>query len=457
MDYPEENYDPDCDISRFLTFPDPPLEELMLSPSAEQLPLAAPLLLPELPQSVPHVNTPVLSALPLVLSGMNTVDPPIPNMKSEPLSVEGVIISALEQVHIEGSWSSTTAKNDDEAPYEPIFEQYLPGQRDCTCCVTLREVSHSSPNRNLIFTVHGGLGTFDHAVFDVEYFKEGGQLIKHELFYVDLSTRSHDWVKSFMVGCVTLLHTDTSGTVKDSLASFYDTLCADMNTPIEEALEIDFGPTLCFEDAEDCLIQLPHIFEIGETSRTKKDVLNHNSFKVDLPIEKEPTILIPNPTLQGPSGSTSSLAASPTVTSSDSMQLSGSSGESPFVIEDAKYASVEVPDTGRRAPARTPLALQRQRTANMRLFELANYLHLPMAEAARRLKVCSTALKHVCRRNGLARWPSRQIQAIDRQIAKFEHDMVQGSRRGGLFAIKEAIEALQKKKAAIYEKMLHDY
>lgn len=48
----------------------------------------------------------------------------------------------------------------------------------------------------------------------------------------------------------------------------------------------------------------------------------------------------------------------------------------------------------------------------MGLLELANYLHLPMAEAARQLKVCSTALKHVCRRNGLARWPSRQVISL---------------------------------------------
>jgi hypothetical protein len=49
-----------------------------------------------------------------------------------------------------------------------------------------------------------------------------------------------------------------------------------------------------------------------------------------------------------------------------------------------------------------------------------------------------------------------QIQAIDKQIAKLERDMVRGNRRGGLFAIKDAIEALQMKKSAIYEKMLND-
>jgi hypothetical protein len=69
-----------------------------------------------------------------------------------------------------------------------------------------------------------------------------------------------------MVGCVTLLQTDTTGTTKDSMTSFYETLCADMNTPVEETLGINFGPTLCFEDFDDCFIQLPQNFELGGIS-----------------------------------------------------------------------------------------------------------------------------------------------------------------------------------------------
>jgi hypothetical protein len=68
--------------------------------------------------------------------------------------------------------------------------------------------------------------------------------------------RSHHWVKSFILGCITLLQSDTTGSVHDSLTSFYDTLCADMNTAtVDETLSMDLGSWLCFED-------LPH-FEIG--------------------------------------------------------------------------------------------------------------------------------------------------------------------------------------------------
>ena len=42
-------------------------------------------------------------------------------------------------------------------------------------------------DRNVVFAVHGGLGTFDHAVFDVEYFARDGTTSARELFNVDTS------------------------------------------------------------------------------------------------------------------------------------------------------------------------------------------------------------------------------------------------------------------------------
>ncbi|XP_072978472.1 uncharacterized protein [Typha angustifolia] len=124
-------------------------------------------------------------------------------------------------------------------------------------------------------------------------------------------------------------------------------------------------------------------------------------------------------------------------------------GASQFLsqMNNATQASHSPPSVGKRSW----LAIQRERTANMGLSELASYLHLPMTEAAKELKLCSTALKHVCRRNGMPRWPSRQINAIDRQITRLQGELVRGSRRGGLFAIKDEIERLQARRARLYE------
>ncbi|KAM0968087.1 hypothetical protein ACFX13_016813 [Malus domestica] len=67
---------------------------------------------------------------------------------------------------------------------------------------------------------------------------------------------------------------------------------------------------------------------------------------------------------------------------------------------------------------RISLAAQRERTASMTLDDLRDYFHLPIEKAARRLKVCPTVVKRICRRSGLNRWPSRKIRSINRQISR---------------------------------------
>ncbi|XP_078178573.1 uncharacterized protein LOC144572771 [Carex rostrata] len=363
--------------------------------------------------------------------------------ESTELSIEGVIITAMENIQIEDS-SSTNPSN--EAPYEPVFHRYLPGQRDCSGCITLRLVSHSSSNRNLIFTVHGAIGTFDHAVFDVESFGMEGRPSTRELFYVDLSMRSFNWVRSFIVGSVSLLQTDTTGTVQDSLTSFYDTLCADMNTTaMDETLSVDLGSWFGFEDSLEFEFKDSPDFEIGESSYTQDDLFEDIESSFNLPEMPAPTAMIPGQTqMQNPPLD---------LISSPAMPTDGSSSSTAIDIPDSPQVRPVDPAATNRRSSGNQLALQRQRTANMGLPELAHYLHLPIAEAAKQLGVCSTALKHVCRRNGLQRWPSRQIQALDRQIAKWEKDMSQAQRLTTMLNIKERIEKLERKKAAIYEKV----
>ncbi|RWW76286.1 hypothetical protein BHE74_00015634 [Ensete ventricosum] len=69
--------------------------------------------------------------------------------------------------------------------------------------------------------------------------------------------------------------------------------------------------------------------------------------------------------------------------------------------------------------------------------------------AAKRLKLCSTAIKHACRRNGVARWPSRKIKSIDRQIAILERQLLGSSHEVILEKINE-IEKLKAKKERLY-------
>ncbi|OQU82626.1 hypothetical protein SORBI_3006G276566 [Sorghum bicolor] len=51
------------------------------------------------------------------------------------------------------------------------------------------------------------------------------------------------------------------------------------------------------------------------------------------------------------------------------------------------------------------------------------FIHLPMRQAAMALGMSCATIQRTCRRNGIQRWPSRKIGALDRKIAKLENNM----------------------------------
>ncbi|KAG2690972.1 hypothetical protein I3760_09G215600 [Carya illinoinensis] len=63
------------------------------------------------------------------------------------------------------------------------------------------------------------------------------------------------------------------------------------------------------------------------------------------------------------------------------------------------------------------LAAQRERAGKLTLNELGPYFNLPIEEAAKRLKLCPTVLKKICRRDGMNRWPHRKVKSLQKQIS----------------------------------------
>jgi len=47
--------------------------------------------------------------------------------------------------------------------------------------------------------------------------------------------------------------------------------------------------------------------------------------------------------------------------------------------------------------------------------QLSNFFHLPINDASKELGICTTLLKKICRRNGIARWPYRKIRSLDKK------------------------------------------
>lgn len=54
------------------------------------------------------------------------------------------------------------------------------------------------------------------------------------------------------------------------------------------------------------------------------------------------------------------------------------------------------------------------------LQSLRQYFHLPLSQAARSLGTCSTSLKKVCRKNGIERWPCRQIRSLTKTLTTLQ-------------------------------------
>ncbi|EEF46117.1 conserved hypothetical protein [Ricinus communis] len=70
---------------------------------------------------------------------------------------------------------------------------------------------------------------------------------------------------------------------------------------------------------------------------------------------------------------------------------------------------------------KTALAQQRERTGKLTLKDFTAYFDLPIEEAAKRMSLCPTVVKKICRRYGMNRWPHRKIKSMRRQMAKIRH------------------------------------
>lgn len=57
----------------------------------------------------------------------------------------------------------------------------------------------------------------------------------------------------------------------------------------------------------------------------------------------------------------------------------------------------------------------------IKIDDLRQFFHLPINEVAQQLGTCATALKKICRRNKINKWPFRQIRSISKSIQSLEY------------------------------------
>ncbi|KAL5549406.1 hypothetical protein UlMin_004637 [Ulmus minor] len=110
----------------------------------------------------------------------------------------------------------------------------------------------------------------------------------------------------------------------------------------------------------------------------------------------------------------------------------------------------EQPEAQNEAPrdTKTHLALQRQRTKTITLMEISEHFHIPVIQAAEKMNLSETVLKHISRKNNVRRWPYRKVTSIKKKIIKLRTKLESGNeaiRDRALFEIanlrRDAIES----------------
>lgn len=90
------------------------------------------------------------------------------------------------------------------------------------------------------------------------------------------------------------------------------------------------------------------------------------------------------------------------------------------IMDDFILDGIQAPS--RRAPA-TERSLRGDSaplSKSIKLEHLRKFFHLPIVEVARQLGTCTTALKKICRKNRISKWPYRQIKSITKSIQSLE-------------------------------------
>ena len=65
----------------------------------------------------------------------------------------------------------------------------------------------------------------------------------------------------------------------------------------------------------------------------------------------------------------------------------------------------------------------RSQTKPLLYEELAEYFNMSADQAAERLGVCMSAIKKICRRHGIIRWPHRKLLSANKSLALIDTKM----------------------------------
>ncbi|KAL4564476.1 hypothetical protein LXL04_028540 [Taraxacum kok-saghyz] len=88
---------------------------------------------------------------------------------------------------------------------------------------------------------------------------------------------------------------------------------------------------------------------------------------------------------------------------------------------DHQTNKLDVETSRARLNNKTAYSIQRERTGKLTMKDLVDHFHIPIEVAAKKIEVCPTVIKKICRKHGLSRWPYRKIKSIEKNISTREN------------------------------------
>eukprot|EP00960_Hanusia_phi_P067321 766604-Hanusia_phi.AAC.1 len=77
---------------------------------------------------------------------------------------------------------------------------------------------------------------------------------------------------------------------------------------------------------------------------------------------------------------------------------------------------------------------------------LRKHFNLPLNDAAKKLGVCATAIKKVCRKMGIKQWPHRKLKAVEKRLALLQAEHRYSTEEGLMAQYKAEIKDLEEKR-----------
>ncbi|ONK74992.1 uncharacterized protein A4U43_C03F12190 [Asparagus officinalis] len=280
--------------------------------------------------------------------------------------------------------------NEEETVHANLGSQGLvaSGPFDCSGCTLLREVVHTNGLETARLVIHGGLGVFYHAM--LEYTVDGLPRTSEPSF-MDFSALTYEQVKQLLIDYGLLRASNGYIITQDSVSSFYDALCVRVN------------------------------FDVPSTSNNEYfDVPSTNNNETQLPgqgLPQSSTVVPSNELIR-----TENTGISAQRETTENLYVS--SNVLPLPPQGLYQSSPIVASNDPIRTEKTGIAAQRERTANLHIRDFVDYFHLRIVDAAKEFGICPTALKKICRKYGMERWPYRKVKSIDNQIKKLQNDLL---------------------------------